>query len=697
MVDAPKKPLHDVLLATFKVFDQSAQAFHDARQALEVVVGQASVQLAEDDHARERLAQKEADVDLQLLQLRAERAELETEKARVAALGGTAVEPTAAASATVTAAASASAGSGTQVATGHGAPMPSAVLTSEPGRGGGGKAERVDGIARSAFSAGHEDSEAHGASDAEGGGSPEGSERSSGGDGAGAPLPGTGASSSGGPAAAALDNAAPARVGAAIRAGGRVADHDRDDAVRWAIDAAAEAAATASRSLQEALGYAGGSESEHHLALAQHNLEAQPRTAEQAARACDAVRLARGCCPPEADAAVKAATKAIRDVVVLRCCTMAGHSNRAAVLVALAEAFGRQLDCELESQLLLAYGRVTRHVADAFTSNNQLRGARRLRKKPPRAQLAAQQAAQSAGSAQPARTGSPLALRAPPALLSGAPWAGSTLAAASREPALLQPGRRAPGRCASVDIVPHVVAPPAHVGARLGVDVDAPREGPLLVGATSSRGAWGPACGGSRGGGGGGGSGLDGNSLEPQWVSLPSCSYTRSHSANPRVGLWGGSTAVHDEPLVYNPCAFEEAGAVAGLHAVAMSVQGPPWDAALPRGLLLDDDGEDEGAGRRAQAGGSGAAAGVRAGAKACGQRMLGRHEEDNHIQWDGGVHIRPDHDIQPLLDGVLQEQSIGRRSPPAGSWRAPGEAPPGFGRRCNAPDVSDTQGYRLW
>ena len=172
------------------------------------------------------------------------------------------------------------------------------------------------------------------------------------------------------------DAAAP--VGDAIRAGGgRVALHDREDAVRWAYDAAEEAAATASRSLQEALGYAGGSESEHHLALAQHNLEAQPRTAEQAARACDAVRLARGCCPPEADAAVKAATKAIRDVVVLRCCILAGHSNRAAVLVALAEAFGRQLDCELESQLLLAYGRVTRHVADAFTSNNQLRGARR--------------------------------------------------------------------------------------------------------------------------------------------------------------------------------------------------------------------------------------------------------------------------------------------------------------------------------
>ena len=86
---------------------------------------------------------------------------------------------------------------------------------------------------------------------------------------------------------------------------------------------------------------------------------------------------------------MKAATKATRDAVVLRCCVMVGHMNRAAVLVALADAFGRQLDCELESQLLLSYGRVTMYVADAFTSNNQLRGARRMRKKPPRAQLAA--------------------------------------------------------------------------------------------------------------------------------------------------------------------------------------------------------------------------------------------------------------------------------------------------------------------
>ena len=589
-------PLHEALLAAFKVCKEKEQEADDARKVLEVLIGQAAAQLAEDDCVRERFARlelREAEIEVERSALARERAEFEQERSELQ------LHLVVEAASSVTACAPAVSSGGEQREAScplktlplHGAPMKSqewsaaASMMENLGTAsadGSREAEQTRGRAA------HEGAVAEVASDAEGATSPEGSESSRVGNGGAASSLSAFPSVTVSPPGLAAASSSSTRAGgdaAATRAppvGGRVAEHEREDDVRWAYDSAAEAAATASRALQEAVGYAGGSEAEEHLFLAQRALEAQPRTAEQAAWACDAVRAARGCCPPEADAAVKAATKAIRDVVVLRCCTMAGHSNRAAVLVALAEAFGRQLDCELESQLLLAYGRVTRHVADAFTSNNQLRGARRLRKKPPRAQLAAQQAAQAvAGSMQPShRAGSPLALRVPrgpPVVLGRVPW---TLP----QPALLPPGLRtgrAPGRCASVDLVPHVVSPCSglpYFGARPAADMGEPREGPFLFG-TSNRATWRPLRDGM-------------NALEPQWVSLssPPSSYARSHSACPRVGPWGGSTAVHDESFVYTPCAFEEAGG--GVASVQAPESSLPAEARLPSDLFRDDDRE---------------------------------------------------------------------------------------------------------
>ena len=93
-------------------------------------------------------------------------------------------------------------------------------------------------------------------------------------------------------------------------------------------------------------------------------------------------------CPTDTGAVLKAAARATRDVLVLRCCWLVDHRSRDAFLHELATAFQRPIKGELESQLLHAYNTLTSSehgydVPDAFTSRNQLHRTRRPRKKGP--------------------------------------------------------------------------------------------------------------------------------------------------------------------------------------------------------------------------------------------------------------------------------------------------------------------------
>ena len=68
-------------------------------------------------------------------------------------------------------------------------------------------------------------------------------------------------------------------------------------------------------------------------------------------------------CDEEAEGAVKAAQRAVRDVVVLRCCSVSEARNPETFILAAEEAFGRggePLDRELQALLLLAYHKLHR-------------------------------------------------------------------------------------------------------------------------------------------------------------------------------------------------------------------------------------------------------------------------------------------------------------------------------------------------
>ena len=70
-------------------------------------------------------------------------------------------------------------------------------------------------------------------------------------------------------------------------------------------------------------------------------------------------------CDEEAEGAVKAAQRAVRDVVVLRCRSVSEPRDRDAFILAAEEAFGRPgepLDDELQALLLLAYYKLHRRA-----------------------------------------------------------------------------------------------------------------------------------------------------------------------------------------------------------------------------------------------------------------------------------------------------------------------------------------------
>ena len=89
----------------------------------------------------------------------------------------------------------------------------------------------------------------------------------------------------------------------------------------------------------------------------------QTPCAQSAANALIAIGDVAANCDDGALGAVKASERAVRDVVVLRCCSVSKARNRETFILAAEEAFGRQgepLDRELRALLLLAYHKLHR-------------------------------------------------------------------------------------------------------------------------------------------------------------------------------------------------------------------------------------------------------------------------------------------------------------------------------------------------
>ena len=133
---------------------------------------------------------------------------------------------------------------------------------------------------------------------------------------------------------------------------------------RRQVDAAV---AAAERALEQAEALAGIAA--QNLVGARVRLRAHPAPAN-AAQALDTVGLAAAHCPVEAVDAVRAAERAVRDVVVLRCCSTTSPRDRDLFLAGAEEAFGRTLELQLHSQLLLAYKKVIvqRAAVDAVSA-----------------------------------------------------------------------------------------------------------------------------------------------------------------------------------------------------------------------------------------------------------------------------------------------------------------------------------------
>ena len=87
---------------------------------------------------------------------------------------------------------------------------------------------------------------------------------------------------------------------------------------------------------------------------------------------------------PEAEEEVKAAQRAVRDVLVVRFCAQAGPRDRTAFLEAAAEAFGFPADREVKNLLLLAYSKLFKNKSDKFLPNTARLTARRGRPRPRR-------------------------------------------------------------------------------------------------------------------------------------------------------------------------------------------------------------------------------------------------------------------------------------------------------------------------
>ena len=139
--------------------------------------------------------------------------------------------------------------------------------------------------------------------------------------------------------------------------------------VSWAHEEAVEKTWDAIRSMRAVEKACG-----HALDNACHLLEAsleEPCAKSAASALMDLAQVAKSCDKGDV-ATVKAAERAARDVVVLRCCSQGEEKNRDALLEAAEKAFGRPLDRALRAKLLLAFSKIFKNQPDTFLSNAQL-------------------------------------------------------------------------------------------------------------------------------------------------------------------------------------------------------------------------------------------------------------------------------------------------------------------------------------
>ena len=157
----------------------------------------------------------------------------------------------------------------------------------------------------------------------------------------------------------------------ALEVAGQAAARRAAPEVSWAHKEAVEKKRDAIRSM-EAVEEACG----HALENARRLLEG-PCAKSAASALMDLAQFANSC-DQRALAAVKAAERAVRDVVVLRCCSQGEEKDRSAFLEAAEKAFGRDsLDRELRAKLLLAFHKIFKNQPDTFLSNTQRATQRR--------------------------------------------------------------------------------------------------------------------------------------------------------------------------------------------------------------------------------------------------------------------------------------------------------------------------------
>ena len=87
-------------------------------------------------------------------------------------------------------------------------------------------------------------------------------------------------------------------------------------------------------------------------------------------------------CEKQARSAVKAAERAVRDLLVIRCRSRAVPEDRRAFLLAAEQVFGGKLETQLRAVLLLAFHKVPTGKSETVLSNSQLDAALRKRKRP---------------------------------------------------------------------------------------------------------------------------------------------------------------------------------------------------------------------------------------------------------------------------------------------------------------------------
>ena len=122
---------------------------------------------------------------------------------------------------------------------------------------------------------------------------------------------------------------------------------------------AAEKTLDAIQSLEAALGAWGGREEWGGDALREARRLLEAPCAKSAASALIVIgEVARNCDVEEAESAVMAAERAMRDVVVLRCQSQDRPGDRTLFLDAAEEAFDKRLGKELQMLLLLAFHKI---------------------------------------------------------------------------------------------------------------------------------------------------------------------------------------------------------------------------------------------------------------------------------------------------------------------------------------------------